>query len=540
MTFFSTVRAKLLLLIALPLVLTAIITVYASNQLGRVSATAYNLTEERLVPLRRLYDLTNLYAQGVMNIAHKARAQMLFWGEADQQLKDILASIDEHWSTYQSTDLTEAEKKVLRESKASMDLAAQTTVKLQQLIDDKSSYDVGNFVDLDLYPGIEPILVTLEKLIDIQQELAEEEGQNAKAVASNAYVTLTFILILLVLVILINGGWIYWVVQRRLGIMLDTITKIEKTKDLTLRANLPNGDEFGDMGRRFDRMIVSLSGLVSSLQGAASNLNEASHELLDVNRSARKKVLDQQEEIFSMRGSVEQVKQSAEGVLNNIRDAQKVSEHADQIASQGGKTVSESILSIEELSKKVENSVSSIQELKAHSENIGGVLEVITSIAEQTNLLALNAAIEAARAGEQGRGFAVVADEVRQLASRTSQSTQESQSFIEELMRGTEKSASHMSEGEKAVKDSVDKAQKSGLALQEIETVFFTILEHSKEIAHAAEAQLSLSEEVHYRANKAGELAKGAADMYQSTEDFSQQVAELAETVRSSLVVFKT
>lgn len=371
-------------------------------------------------------------------------------------------------------------------------------------------------------------------------ELAQASPLEANKLATESKVTLYTALGASVFLLVLNGIWVYLSIRRPLVAMLETVTIIEKKKDLTRRANLPAGDEFGDMGRRFDRMMVGICEMMGTLQALNQQMGTTSKNLVEVNNSTVNQARQQQAEIQSMTAAVEDVNNSAATVLHNIRDAEKATERADQAADEGNRTVQDTIDSIDALSSQVETAVAGIQELKSDSESIGSVLEVIKSIADQTNLLALNAAIEAARAGEQGRGFAVVADEVRQLASRTADSTQEIQGIIENLQLGSQRAATQMKQGEEAAASSVAQARKSGTALEQIEAVFGTILQSSREIATAAEEQLSITEGVNNRARRVGELSEEAVSLSQDAVKTSEHVADLSQNLQMTLALFKT
>ena len=540
MKIFTTVRAKLVFLIVLPLILTGLLGYFAIQQLHFVSSTVLNVTEQRLTSLGVLNKLSHLYSEGAIDIAHKSRAQMMLWSEAEEQITQSIVAIDEQWELYRSTSTSSEIQNKLAEAEPLIATAQETLLKLKAGIEEQSSYQIGNFVDLSLYPGLEPTLNLINELVAVEEKLAQLASSEAIAADSKAVSTIFSAVIILAIVVFAFGMFIITNINSRLGQLLNTITQIEKTSDLTLRTNLPPGDEFGDMGRRFDRMMQSLCDLMSELQNLGSQQDQELQQLIQINRTTRQQVANQQQEIISMTESISQVNESASLVSRHISDSQTETKQAGQIAKEGAEKVRDTLAAIQLVSDKVIESAGGLDELKSHSNNIGSVLDVITSIAEQTNLLALNAAIEAARAGEQGRGFAVVADEVRQLASRTSASIQESQKIIDNLHSGTETASEKMYQGEEATRSCVEQAQLSGSAIEQIQAAFDTILVRSQEIAEAAERQLSISEQVNAQTNRVGELATLAVEISESADETSQSVARHSDSLHKALSVFRT
>jgi len=225
-------------------------------------------------------------------------------------------------------------------------------------------------------------------------------------------------------------------------------------------------------------------------------------------------------------------------VAANAASAAHGAGEADAEARHGQRVVSETIKVIGELAAEVENSANVIQQLEAESANIGAVLDVIRDIAEQTNLLALNAAIEAARAGEQGRGFAVVADEVRTLASRTQQSTGEIQAIIQSLQGRAAAATQVMKAGRSKAEASVDKAGAAGDSLAKITSAVASINDMNTQIASAAEEQSAVAEEINRNVNTISQVAEETSASAESTSRASEDMARLVQRLQSLVMQF--
>jgi methyl-accepting chemotaxis protein len=230
---------------------------------------------------------------------------------------------------------------------------------------------------------------------------------------------------------------------------------------------------------------------------------------------------------------------TAAEVARNAASAAEAAHHAEAEAQQGTKIVQNTIAAINSLSAEVGSANEVIKKLKADSEQIGKVLDVIRSIAEQTNLLALNAAIEAARAGEQGRGFAVVADEVRTLASRTQQSTAEIQKMIEILQSGAIDSVRVMEAGKLRAEEGAAQAAKAGDALARITRAVVTINQMNTQIASAAHEQSAVSHEIDNNVNNISQAATTPAEGAQRTVVESQELARLAKHLQELIKQYK-
>jgi len=233
-----------------------------------------------------------------------------------------------------------------------------------------------------------------------------------------------------------------------------------------------------------------------------------------------------------MAATVQEIDRSA-------NDAASAAQQADENAKRGQKVVSTSIEAIKDLANDVDHAAQVIGDVEKDSENIGSVLDVIKNIAEQTNLLALNAAIEAARAGEQGRGFAVVADEVRSLASRTQSSTQEIQTMIEKLQTATSNAVNVMRSGQEKAQGSVEQATEAGVSLDAITDAVTQITEMNIHIASAAKEQNSVTEDINRNLIHITDLSNQTSSNADKSEQSSDGLLELANNLQKNIERFK-
>jgi methyl-accepting chemotaxis protein len=533
------VRTKLILLIVIPLVASLSIALLSMSSLKVVSGTATALTQERIVPVLQLERIARQYNQNLVDMAHKTRAQMMFWQEAETSLAAARVTLEQEWREFLGRELSPEEQLVLDQYPEAIALADQSMSRLADFIEQQSSYGMGNYVDLELYQEVEPVLNMIDELIQVQEILATQAGQQADQVATDSVRLLMFAVAVMMVFVVGLGWWLNSGITRRMHRMLTVITDIEQRKDLSIRVSLPEGDEFGDMGRRFDRMMAEIGQLMAGLQNMGLEMTGAANQLLEVNEQSTQKSTSQSTEIEKMVLEMGQVKESADVVLANVESATDVSREAQQLASTGNQRVQETVAAINQVADIVRQAADGMDNVKRDSDNIGSVLEVIKSIAEQTNLLALNAAIEAARAGEQGRGFAVVADEVRQLASRTSASTQEIQDIISTLQQGTSSASQQMLKGAESTAAAVTQAQTAGSSLAAILDGINTISLRSTDIQYASDGQREVVARLGQSAECVDQLAHQCTHYSARALESSRTVTQLTQQLDEKLSSFK-
>ncbi len=286
------------------------------------------------------------------------------------------------------------------------------------------------------------------------------------------------------------------------------------------------------MLEKFLAMIQQINNATAQLAAAAEQMSAITHETnngMQVQRSETDQVATATNEMST----------TVQEVSNHAARASAAVQYAQQEAQSGKKVVDQTVQVITTLANEVEETAIVIQKLEVESTNIGTVVNVIRSIAEQTNLLALNAAIEAARAGEQGRGFAVVADEVRTLANRTQESTQEIRKMIEKLQTGSKHAAQVMEQGRNRTRSTVEQAAKAGVSLETITQAVSTIVEMNMQIASAAQEQTAVAEEINRNIVNISEVSDQTAHATQQLSQSSAELSHLAIDLQSLVNQFK-
>ncbi|MBO0493301.1 methyl-accepting chemotaxis protein [Pseudomonas sp. Marseille-Q1929] len=321
-----------------------------------------------------------------------------------------------------------------------------------------------------------------------------------------------------------------WAITRQIIIPLNQTLKVAErvaSGDLSHNLDSARQDELGQLQRAMQSMTVGLRELIGGISDGVTQIASAAEQLSAVTEQTSAGVNSQKVETDQVATAMNEMAATVQEVARNAEEASEAAVAADQQAREGDKVVGEAIAQIERLATEVGNSTLAMGDLKRESDKIGSVLDVIKSVAQQTNLLALNAAIEAARAGEAGRGFAVVADEVRSLAQRTQKSTEEIEELIVGLQSGTQQVATIMDNSRGLTDSSVELTRRAGAALGNITRTVSTIQAMNSQIATAAEQQSAVAEEINRSVLNVRDVSEQTSSASEETAASSAELARL-------------
>lgn len=535
------IKQKMFIGILVPLLMLMTIGFLAINMMGKIESGVERIYGDRVVPLDDLKVIADKYAVDVIDAVNKANAGGFTASQAAEALDSAKSTITQHWQKYLATELTSEESRLVKQAEVLFSPANQqidTLVsRLRGLNGDVSSQLSANI--LPLYQVIDPISNQISELIALQIRVAGEEKDRVNAIYQSSITIFVALACAAMIISIVIGLWVNRSVMNPINDILSKLKLIHQDSDLTVKFTTFNHDELGQISTSLTQVIEHLRGILHSIAEAANTVNSSANELSSFTQATNKRMQQQQAEteqtataMNEMTATVAEVAQSASAAADSAKDA-------DTYAANGNNIVMQSISSMSQLSDQIQKTAQVIGFLSNESQNIGRVLDVIKSIAEQTNLLALNAAIEAARAGEQGRGFAVVADEVRTLAQRTQKSTQEIEAMIATLQQGVKEAVNAMEIGINQVDDANDKANQAGQALKEIVSSVDSITELNTHIATAAEEQSSVAESINRSIIAISDIAEHSTTSAAELSESVVNLTKLANSMRNQVSAFK-
>ena len=495
---------------------------------------------DRLIPVGQISGILERVMDNRLQLLHALRAPAPDTVRHSTEIVEKnMAEIARLWQEYLATYLTPEEKRLA--DKWGADRARFVSEGLKPAVAalnagkiDEASRIVSQAVE-GLYPEVKGGAAAL---VQLQLDVGREEYERA---ARHYALLRTILLALLFMAVGVGGLFAFLTVRRitRTVVGLEQAVARLADGDLTVKVDEGGDDELGRISRGFNRMSARFKQSLGEVSASTSQIAAAAEELSAVSALTRQGIGQQQSGTDQVATAMHEMAATVQDVARNTAQAAEAARQADGVAKSGNGEVRQTVEVINGLAAEVDHAAQVIQKLAEDSQAIGGVMEVIRGVAEQTNLLALNAAIEAARAGEQGRGFAVVADEVRTLASRTQQSTLEIREMIERLQAGSSEAVEVMVRGRSQAQASVEQAARAGTALDTIARSVTNITDMSAHIASAAEEQGAVAEEINRNIVTISQVSAQTADGARQTATASEELARLATQLQSLVGQFR-
>ncbi len=495
--------------------------------------------EERKTLLLEIADLRQLW----MNILNENRAFMAFRGQPNIENTKLfrLGFIEKVAQLASQEDMLNFEQaEAIEAIQSGMNHYFSLQDKMFTIHSGEKWRTDAYLISHEIGPLLHDIKQNIDQIIEHQQNGAE---QASDSLLNQVDATTSIIGALLVLGLIVGVGGavlITMLISRPLKATVDAMTDIaEGEGDLTRRLEVVGKDEIAQLSLAFNKFVDKIQTTIKQVANSTSQLAAASEQMSVVSNEASSGVQRQRAETEQVATAMNEMTATVQEVARHAESAAESAGEADAQAQNGRQVVNNTISAIDVLARDVEKAADVIQSLEKDSDEIGTVLEVIRGIAEQTNLLALNAAIEAARAGEQGRGFAVVADEVRSLASRTQSSTEEIQQMIERLQKGSRDAVTVMETGRNQAQISVEQATQAGSALESITSAVDAISAMNNQIAEAARQQGEVADEINQNIINISQVADETSEGTQQLATASAELAHLSQELQTLVSRFK-
>ncbi|WP_336367626.1 methyl-accepting chemotaxis protein [Marinobacter sp. C2H3] len=374
--------------------------------------------------------------------------------------------------------------------------------------------------------------------VDIATELQNLQVKRM----DNQYRTAVTTLIVIAGIVVVLAALMGWLLTRGITRPVNQAVQIANkvaSGDLTVDVRSDRGDEFGQLLAAFGTMVTNLRGLIREIDTGANSIASAAEELSTVSTQTSQGVAEQQSQTDQVATAMNEMVATVNDVAKSAESAFGAANRASEKSASGEKAVQETLSFVTDLNAQSQRIMEQLNSLQAETNNIGTVLDVIKSVADQTNLLALNAAIEAARAGEQGRGFAVVADEVRSLAQRTQSSASEIETLIGNLVTSAGASVQGMEAGNKLANQTLERAELAGSVIREMAEAVEEIRQYNSQIATAAEQQTSVAEDINQNITHIRDVGDQSAASTGQVSASSEELARLAEGLNTQIARFQ-
>jgi methyl-accepting chemotaxis protein len=518
--------------------LVIVLGVFAVNRMTVIRQASVDMGNTQLPSVGYLGTITeNVLRMRILSFRILVNREPASLQEADARIVVLSDKVRKAQASYAALPAGPDEAALYKVFSTTLDNYMQAQREMIELSRQNKIEELRSLINTRIKDGTDLMGEQLGKLVAFNAEAAKAAGVSAADNYSGAINGIIAVAVLAALMTVLLA----WLLTRSIVTPLARAVKAAETiasGDLSKPVEVDGKDEPARLLSALSTMQGNLRKTIEQIAGSATQLGAAAEELSAVTEEASRGMQQQNDEIEQAATAVNEMTAAVEEVARNAVSTSEASNQSTQAAREGRDRVVETVDAIQTMTHDVQNTSLMIEGLAAQGRDIGKVLDVIRAIAEQTNLLALNAAIEAARAGEAGRGFAVVADEVRALAHRTAQSTQEIEKMVAGIQNGTGEAVSSMQQSNQRTQSTLEMARAAGIALEQITQSIHQINERNLVIASASEEQAQVSREVDRNLVNIRDLATQSAAGANQTSAATHELSRLAVDLNAMVARF--
>jgi methyl-accepting chemotaxis protein len=534
------VRTRLIGLSVIPLCFLVFVSLVSIYDMRILATGVQSLYQDRVTPLQQIKVVSDAYAVTIVDTMHKHRAGLLDVAQASSQIRQASDTAQRAWQAYHQTKMTGQELQLVQAADPWIAKWQQQLQGYLQAIDDGSVLAVPNAeFQQQMYGVADPLSTALAALIQLQLDESLTFTTEAQQSYSGTMQLFSALMVIMVVALSVMALLIYRSIQQPLRDLRQVINDVGQHSDLRLRVKITGRDEIAEAAESFNQTISRVQAFFTELGSAVHMLASASEEMSSISAQVSDTAFAQEQQANLIATAINQMSAAIQEVASSAQATSVQAGEADAKTRQGYDKVAQNVSAIAQLSDSIGSASTVITELNGETDKISQVLLVIQNIAAQTNLLALNAAIEAARAGEAGRGFAVVADEVRTLATNTQKATESIRSMIDKLQGAAREAVNAMAQSQQYAGNSVLNAQQAGDVLEEIRNAVSTIVDMNVQISAATEQQTVVAEDINKNITEFSGSISEVSHSARHSAEASGALAELAAKLRLQAAVYQ-
>jgi len=533
-------KSKLIVLIIISFISLLIIGVMGIIKLAAVENGLNTVYNDRVVPLEQLKIIADAYAVNIVDTAHKTRNGNISFEDCAKNIKDAESTIDKNWKAYMATSLTPEEEKLAHETEKKMSEGDQVSSDLLKACENKDSSRLIEISKAELYPQIDPIGEKISALIELQLRVAKEEKEKATAIYQSSRTLIISVIIITFSIMIVLSTFIIKAITGSIARLEMAIETVAYERDFTHDTVFEGNNELAQMGRKLNALIAMLRQAFQSIRSASSENLSVSSELsattLAIGRAAEKEAKIVTQTTVESDKMKETMNTSALEALNVRNKALGARENLQEAQSALHNTIEQLSLTVQ-IEEEINDRLNSLSQ---EASQVKQVLTVIADIADQTNLLALNAAIEAARAGEHGRGFAVVADEVRKLAERTQKSLVETNATVNVIVQSINDITDQMNHNTKRIETLVQASSEVSDHTEIAVKALADTVNAIEKLSSDTQNNAITTESIIHKIGNINELSTSNARSVEEIAAAAEHLHQMTEQLTTQIAVFRT